>query len=113
MGVYWAREAARELPGQLEIIDLRTLYPLDEALVFESVKRHGKCLVLTEEPQNNSFGEALASRISRHCFSWLDAPVEVLGALNLPAVPLNIRLEKAMLPSGEKVLARVRELLSY
>lgn len=112
MGVYWAKAAAAALPGQVEVIDLRTLYPLDEALVYESVKRHGKCLVLTEEQQNNSFAEALAGRISKHCFRWLDAPVEVMGALNLPAVPMNIHLESAMLPNAEKVKQCLQQLLS-
>jgi 2-oxoisovalerate dehydrogenase E1 component len=113
MGVYWAQAAAKNFPGQVEIIDLRTLFPLDEALVFETVKKHGKCLVLTEEQQTNSFAEALAARISRHCFKQLDAPVEVLGALDLPAVPMNIILEKAMLPNAEKVTTTLRSLLAY
>jgi 2-oxoisovalerate dehydrogenase E1 component len=113
MGVYWAKAAAKKLPGQIEIIDLRTLFPLDEALVFDTVKKHGKCLVLTEEQQNNSFAEALAGRISKACFQWLDAPVEVVGALNLPAVPLNINLEQAMLPNAEKVEKRLKDLLSF
>ena len=112
MGVYWAKAAAKNFPGQVEIIDLRTLFPLDEALVFETVKKHGKCLVLTEEQQNNSFAEALAGRISKACFQQLDAPVEVLGALNLPAVPMNVILEKAMLPDAEKVAARLDILLN-
>src|SRR5690606_20452284 len=49
MGVYWAMAAAEQFPQKVEIIDLRTLYPLDEELIFERVKAHGKCLVLTEE----------------------------------------------------------------
>ena len=111
MGVYWAWAAARHLPGQVEIVDLRTLNPLDEKLVMESVKRHGKCLVLTEEQQTNSFAEALAGRIQKACFHWLDAPVEVLGSLDLPAVPINIMLEQAMLPNPVKVEDRLRALL--
>ncbi len=111
MGVYWAKAAAKALGGRVEVIDLRTLFPLDEALVYSTVKKHGKCLVLTEEQQHNSFAEALASRISKHCFRWLDAPVEVMGALNLPAVPLNIGLEQAMLPNTEKVKDKLEWLL--
>jgi 2-oxoisovalerate dehydrogenase E1 component len=113
MGVYWAKAAAKSFNSQIEIIDLRTLFPLDEDLIFSAVKKHGKCLVLTEEQQNNSFAEALAGRISKACFSWLDAPVEVLGALNLPAVPLNTGLEAAMLPNASKLEERLRGLLSY
>jgi len=113
MGVYWAKNATKKFSGQLEIIDLRTLFPLDEDLIFSTVKKHGKCLVLTEEQQNNSFAEALAGRISKECFQFLDAPVEVLGALNLPAVPMNIGLEKAMLPDEEKVARSIIKLLNY
>jgi len=111
MGVYWAKSAAKNFPGQIDIIDLRTLFPLDETLVFETVKKHGKCLVLTEEQQNNSFAEALAARISKACFQWLDAPVDVLGALNVPAVPMNIHLEQAVLPNSEKVAEIIKHLL--
>ncbi|MGB5007217.1 MAG: thiamine pyrophosphate-dependent enzyme [Ferruginibacter sp.] len=112
MGVYWAKAAAKNFPGQVEVVDLRTLFPLDEALVFATVKKHGKCLVLTEEQQNNSFAEALAGRISKACFQYLDAPVEVMGALNLPAVPMNIVLENAMLPNAEKTAKRLGILLN-
>jgi 2-oxoisovalerate dehydrogenase E1 component len=113
MGVYWAKAAAKNFSGQIEIVDLRTLFPLDEELVFSTVKKHGKCLVLTEEQQNNSFAEALAGRISKECFQQLDAPVEVFGALNLPAIPMNTSLEKAMLPDAEKVSAVLQSLLEY
>lgn len=111
MGVYWAKAAAKQFNQQVEVVDLRTLFPLDEELVYERVKAHGKCLVLTEEQQNNSFAEALAGRISKNCFQFLDAPVEVLGALNLPAVPMNMGLEQAMLPDAEKVAKLLRQLI--
>ncbi len=112
MGVYWAKAAAKHFNQQIEVVDLRTLFPLDEKLVFERVSTHGKCLVLTEEQQNNSFAEALAGRISKNCFQSLDAPVEVLGALNIPAVPMNMGLEQAMLPDGEKLAAILKKLLA-
>jgi 2-oxoisovalerate dehydrogenase E1 component len=113
IGVYWAKAAAKKFDGRIEIIDLRTLFPLDEELIFATVKKHGKCLVLTEEQQNNSFAESLAGRISNQCFQWLDAPVEVLGALNLPAVPLNVGLEAAMLPNAEKLSEKLKALFAY
>jgi 2-oxoisovalerate dehydrogenase E1 component len=113
MGVYWAKAAAKKLTGRIEIVDLRTLYPLDEELIYERVKLHGKCLVLTEEQQDNSFAEALAGKIAKHCFQFLDAPVEVMGALNVPAIPMNIELEKAVLPDAEKLAARLEDLLAY
>lgn len=113
MGVYWAKAASKNFHGKIEIIDLRTLFPLDEDLVYSTVKKHGKCMLLTEEQQNNSFAEALAGRISKECFKFLDAPVQVLGSLNLPAVPMNINLEKAMLPNSEKVARLISGLLNY
>ena len=112
MGVYWATAAAKNFPGQIEVIDLRTLFPLDEEMIFESVKKHGRCLVLTEEQQNNSFAEALAGRISKECFKWMDIPIEVLGSQNTPAVPLNIGLENAMLPNAQKVIDRIKNILT-
>jgi 2-oxoisovalerate dehydrogenase E1 component len=113
MGVYWAKAAAEKFRGQVGIVDLRTLFPLDEELVFSVVKDHGKCLVLTEEQLNNSFAEALASKISKACFQWLEAPVEVMGSLNVPAIPMNTGLEKAVLPNEEKVAAAIRQLLIF
>lgn len=113
MGVYWAKEAAKKFDGRVEIIDLRTLVPLDEKLIFERAKIHGKCMVLTEEQIQNSFAEALAHRITKNCFKFLDAPVEAMGSLNLPAVPINLVLEKEMLPNAEKVAAKIEEILRY
>ena len=112
MGTYWARAAEKKFRGMIDIIDMRTLFPLDEELIFATVKKHGKCLVLTEEQQNNSFAEALAARISKACWTSLDAPVEVMGALNVPAVPMNIYLERAMLPDHEKLSEKIRILLT-
>jgi len=112
MGVYWAKAAAKNFEGQVEVVDLRTLYPLDEELIFQRVKVHGKCLILTEEQQNNSFAEALAGRISKVCFHFLDAPIEVIGALNVPAIPMNIELEKAVLPDQRKITNAIQALLN-
>jgi 2-oxoisovalerate dehydrogenase E1 component len=114
MGVYWALGAAgkQNLQGKVEIIDLRTLFPLDEPLIFDRVKLHGKCLIITEEQQTNSFAEALAGRISQACFPWLDSPVQVMGSLDLPAVPMNMGLEAAMLPSADKLALQLVNLLN-
>jgi 2-oxoisovalerate dehydrogenase E1 component len=112
MGVYWAKAAAKKFQQQVEIVDLRTLYPLDEELIFQRVKIHGKCIIVTEEQKNNSFAEALAGRISKNCFHFLDAPVEVVGSLNVPAIPMNIELEKEVLPDENKVATAIRDLLS-
>ena len=113
MGVYWAKNASKNFPGKVEIIDLRTLFPLDEELIYASVKKHSRCLVVTEEPVNNTFAQSVASRIQQNCFEYLDAPVTVIGSENLPAVPLNSVLEYAMLPNADKVSAAIEKLLSY
>lgn len=113
MGVHWAINAAKDFPGQVEVLDLRTLFPLDEAAIFESVRRHNKCLVLTEEPVNNTFAQSLSARIMQECFQELDAPVRTLGSENMPAIPLNSILEETMLPSAQKVSKAIRELLDY
>lgn len=113
MGVYWAKAAAAFFPGQVEILDLRTLFPLDEEAIFQTVQKHGKVLVLSEEQQHNSFAEALSLRISNQCYHFLDAKVEVMGSRNLPAVPINTRLEAAMLPTPDKLKERLQKLLAY
>jgi len=113
MGVYWAQNAARNFPGRVEIIDLRTLFPLDEETVLSSVKKHGRCLVVTEEPLFNTFAQALAGRISNLCFQFLDAPVEVIGSENMPAVPLNSTLEAAMVPNTSKVGEALKKVLDF
>jgi 2-oxoisovalerate dehydrogenase E1 component len=113
MGVHWAKTASRQFAGQVEILDLRTLNPLDYEAVEAAVRRHGKALVLTEEPLMNSFAESLAGRIQHTCFRQLDAPVFTLGAANLPAIALNVELERQMLPNPDKVAAALAELLGY
>ncbi|MGC1630484.1 MAG: thiamine pyrophosphate-dependent enzyme [Gelidibacter sp.] len=115
MGVHWAYNASGEMGmrDQIEIIDLRTLFPLDEATIMASVKKTGKCLVVTEEPSNNSFARALAGKIQEECFRFLDAPVMTIGSENMPAIPLNSILEETMIPSTEKVKLKITELLNY
>lgn len=113
MGVYWAKAAAKDFPGRVTIVDLRTLAPLDEETVMAQVQRHGRCLVVTEEQITNSFAQALAGRIGNTCFQHLDAPVRTIGAADMPAIPLNSTLEATMIPSAEKVGVVLKELLDY
>ncbi len=113
MGVYWAKNASKEFPGRIEITDLRTLNPLDEEAILSSAKKHGRCLIVTEEPVNNSFALSLAGLISDKCFENLDAPVQVIGSENLPAIPLNSVLEERMVPNAEKVKAAMKQLLEF
>ncbi|NND63536.1 MAG: tungsten formylmethanofuran dehydrogenase [Flavobacteriaceae bacterium] len=115
MGVHWAINASEEmgLQDRIEIIDLRTLHPLDYETVFKSVKKCGKCLVVTEEPSENSFSRALQGRIQEECFQELDGPVMIIGSENMPAIPLNSTLEQTMIPSVEKVKKKIEEILNY
>jgi 2-oxoisovalerate dehydrogenase E1 component len=113
MGVYWAKNAAKKSEGRVEVVDLRTLNPVDEETIFASVKKHNKCLVLTEEVLKNSFAEALAGRIQKECFMHLDAPVDTLGSATTPAIPLNSTLEHTLLPNADKVSDAIKKLLAY
>ena len=113
MGVYWAKNASKQFPGKVEIIDLRTIHPIDEAAIFASVKKHNRCLIVTEEPIFNTFAQSLAGRIQQECFRHLDAPVLVIGSENMPAVPLNSLLEQTMLPNADKVAKKMKQLLEY
>ncbi|REJ85204.1 MAG: tungsten formylmethanofuran dehydrogenase [Bacteroidetes bacterium] len=113
MGVYWSTKAAQNFPGRVEIIDLRTIVPLDTESILSSVKKHGRCLVVTEEPVNNSFAQSIAGMISSECFTYLDAPVKVIGSENLPAIPLNSTLEATMVPNAQKVSDVISEVLGF
>ena len=112
-GVYWALEASENFPGAIEIIDLRTLVPLDFETVASSIKRTNRCLVLTEEPVANSFAQALSGRIAKECFEDLDAAPQVIGSVELPAIPLNESMEQEVLPNAEKVSDALGTLLDY
>lgn len=113
MGVWWADAASKQFPGQIEIVDLRSLNPCDNEAIYNAVKRHGKVMILTEETLENSFAQAIAGRIQQQCFEALDAPVKLVGSANVPAVPLNQDLEKEMLPNAEKVAKELTQLLAY
>jgi 2-oxoisovalerate dehydrogenase E1 component len=113
MGVYWAKTAAKQFPGRVTIIDLRTLVPWDEEAVMEAVRSHGRCLVVTEESISNSFAQAVAGRVNDQCFEHLDAPVRFIGSADMPAIPLNSTLEAEMIPNAEKVGKVLGELLAY
>ena len=113
MGVHWALNASKAVSEQVEIIDLRTLHPIDTESIFKSVKKTRKCLVLTEEPVGNSFARSLSGLIQEQCFTYLDAPVLTMGSENMPAIPLNSILEETMIPSAEKVKTKIEELLAY
>jgi len=113
MGVYWAKTAAKNYDNQIEVVDLRSISPWDKQLVFKSVKRHGKCIVLTEEPIGCTYAKNIAGEIQENCFESLDAPVRILGSEDLPAIPLNSTLEETIIPNAKKLSLLVDEVLSY
>lgn len=113
MGVHWSMNATEDIQDQVEIIDLRTLNPLDKETIYASVRKTKKCLVVTEEPSDNTFGRSLCGMIQEQCFRDLDGPVMIIGSENMPAIPLNSELEKTMIPSADKVRVKVDELLGY
>jgi len=113
MGVYWSLEATKAFEGRVEIIDLRTLNPLDFDKINEVAKKHNKVMLVTEESVEASFTLGLAGRIQRDNFKSLDAPVSIVGSVDTPAIPLNSILEASLLPNADKVKTALQELLNY
>jgi 2-oxoisovalerate dehydrogenase E1 component beta subunit len=110
-----ALEAAGRLEADgidLEVLDLRTLKPLDQDAILATVKKTSRVIVLTEEPQTGSVAGEVAARIAEHAFPWLDGPVHRLCCPDTP-VPFSPPLEEAYLPNVDKLVAKVRELSSY
>jgi 2-oxoisovalerate dehydrogenase E1 component len=112
-GVYWTLEAAQEFPGQIEILDLRSLNPLDHDAMNNLCQKHGKVMFVTEESVECSFTLALAGRMQRDNFKYLDAPISIVGSVDTPAIPLNSALESTILPNAEKVRFEIQSLLNY
>ena len=111
--VYWSESAAKHFPGQVEILDLRSIQPVDAEAIFGATKKHNKVIVVTEEPRGSSFAQGIAGRVVDDCFESLDAPVIVVGAKDTPAIPLNEILEKEYLPDEEEVRAAIERVLRF
>jgi 2-oxoisovalerate dehydrogenase E1 component len=112
-GVYWTLEASKSFEGKVEILDLRTLNPLDIDKINEVAKTHGKVMLVTEESTEASFTLGLAGRIQRDNFKFLDAPISIVGSVDTPAIPLNSTLEAALLTNSEKVRTALGDLLNF
>ncbi len=95
---------------EAEVVDPRTLRPLDEDLIFDSVRKTNRCVVVEEGWRYAGFGAEIADRVQRECFDALDAPVVRVTAADVP-MPYSRMLEKAFLPQPEKVVAAVHEVL--
>lgn len=111
MGVHWANQYIEEVELNIELIDLRVIQPWDKSLVFESVKKTGKALVLNEDTITGSISAEIAACIAENCFENLDAPVKRVGALDTP-VPFAKNLENGFLPV-KRMKEAIQELLAY
>ena len=110
MGVHWALDVAKEIQN-IEILDLRTLLPLDKETVAASVKKTNRVMVLHEDCITGGIGAEIAAWIGSNCFEDLDAPVFREGSLDTP-VPFAAALEQAFLPNS-RLLNRIKSLLNY
>jgi len=112
MGVHWALDVLKNNPDiSADLVDLRTLVPLDKGMVLNSVKKTGKAIVLHEDCMIGGFGADLASIISDECFEFLDAPVKRSASMDTP-VPFAIDLEDTFL-AKKRFETQLKELLAY
>jgi pyruvate/2-oxoglutarate/acetoin dehydrogenase E1 component len=114
--VWKALEAAERLEREdglsIEVLDLRTLVPLDEAAIVEVVKRTSRVLVVQEDTRTGGLGAEISARISELCFEWLDAPVRRVAAHDVP-LPFAPALEDFVLPQVDDIVAACRWLAAY
>jgi 2-oxoisovalerate dehydrogenase E1 component len=114
--VQYAQEAAKALEGSgvsVEIVDLRTVYPLDKEAIIASARKTGKCLVLYEDNFSVAIGSEVAALIADEAWRWLDAPVKRLGGLDVPAMPYAPAMEEAFMPTPAKITGALKELAAY
>jgi 2-oxoisovalerate dehydrogenase E1 component len=112
LGVHWAMDYLKEHPEQeADLIDLRTLLPLDMETIYQSVKKTGRVLVLHEDSLTGGIGGEIAARIGEHCFQHLDAPVVRCASLDTP-IPFNAELEKNFL-ANNYLGQSIHKLLQY
>ncbi|MBO3795580.1 alpha-ketoacid dehydrogenase subunit beta [Bacillus subtilis] len=114
--VHYALQAAKvlELSGiSTHILDLRTVYPLDKNAIIEAASRTGKVLLVTEANEEGSIISEVSAIIAQYCLFELDAPIQRLGAPNIPAMPFAPPLEKFFMISPEKIEKKIRELFEF
>ena len=114
--VQYAQEAAKALEEggvSIEIVDLRTVYPLDKEAIIASARKTGKCLVLYEDNFSVAIGSEVAALIADEAWRWLDAPVKRLGGLDVPAMPYAPAMEEAFMPTPEKITKVLKEIAAY
>ena len=112
LGVHWAIEALSNNPNiQADLIDLRTLAPLDIETIYASVRKTGKVIVMHEDTLTGGIAGEIAALITEHCFDYLDAPVMREGSLDTP-VPMNVDLENNFLPK-ERFVEKLLKLWNF
>ncbi|HET9780777.1 MAG TPA: alpha-ketoacid dehydrogenase subunit beta [Candidatus Dormibacteraeota bacterium] len=114
--VHYCLDAARQLEAEgvsVEVVDLRTLAPLDRDAILESVRKTGKALVVYEDNLTGGFGAEVAAIISEHAFDDLDGPVTRVAAPDIPAMPFNTPQEDFFMPSPQKIAEAMRRLAAY
>ena len=114
--VQYAQEAAKALAESgvsVEIVDLRTVYPLDKEAIIVSARKTGKCLVLYEDNFSVAIGSEVAALIADEAWRWLDAPVKRLGGLDVPSMPYAPAMEEAFMPTPAKITSALKELAAY
>ena len=113
---HFAMQAADQLDGEgvsVEVVDLRTLAPLDRDTILESVRKTGKAMVVYEDNLTGGFGAEVAALIAQHAFDSLDGPVVRVAAPDIPAMPFNTPQEEFFMPSPEKIAEAMRKLAAY
>lgn len=105
-------EASDQINASIEIIDLRTIFPWDKEMVFESVKKTNRCLIVHEDNRTAGFGAEISATISDELFKFLDAPVQRLAFPDIP-VPYNVDLMNSVMPDAEKITAKIEELFRF
>lgn len=108
-----AEEATQKDGISAEVIDLRTLVPLDKQTILDSVKKTGKALVVYEDNKTGGFGAEIAALIAEEAFEYLDGPVMRLAPPDVPAVPFSPPLQDFYMPNPEKIAAAMRKLAAY
>ena len=112
--VLFCQEAAEELAGEgidVEIIDLRTLLPLDEETIIESVRKTSRAVIVEEDTLTGGAGAEIGMRIMEEAFDYLDAPVKRIAGADVP-MPKSPVLEALAIPSKESIVTGIREVLS-
>lgn len=112
MSMQAAERVGREMGVDIEVIDIRTIVPLDSQTIKQSVRKTGRLLVVSEEIRTASFGAEIASQVVEDCFEWLDAPVRRVSAKDV-WVAYNPTLEAAALPSQQEIEEQLKALMSY